>query len=482
MAAPALTASPDIPAPARSGPLRALMLAFEFPPLAAGGVYRAAAMAARLPEHGIELDVVTVRPEDYREWSSAPHDETLLARLPESVRVHRIPSGFPAWYWRASRSRLGFRALQLAHWGDAVSLFWRRPLFALLDRLVAERRPEVLLATVPPFGVAVLAAAAARRYRLPWVVDWRDPWTLWCVRPYPSYAHYRYARAHEGRCLRRANAAVATSHVTRDDWLREFRGADPSRLAVIYNGYEPETMAAVAAAPARETGSERRAARIVYVGSFYYTPDAHDAMMRPFWRRPPHRWLHYRKRIEDWRYRSPYYFLRGLARCVARWPELRDRLEVVFAGQVPPWLPAMLAETGTTDLVSLAGVLPHREALALQADADALLLTSALVPGGRDYSIAGKTYEYLAFRKPILGVLTDGAMRDLVDWSGLGILANPDDPDDVARAIRAIALGEVAGGARTEAQESFVGSLTRERMAAGMAELLRRAAGEGYRA
>jgi glycosyltransferase involved in cell wall biosynthesis len=457
-------------------PLRVLMIAFEFPPLATGGVYRALGLAELLPAHDIELEIVTVRPDDYRQWSTAPFDEGLLARVPANVRLHRIASGFPAWYWRVMRSRVGSKLLQFAMWGDPVSLFWRRPLRECLDRIVAERRPDVLLSTAPPFGVQVLAREAARRYRLPWVADWRDPWTFWRMAPFATWAHYRYVRAREAQALRDANLSVATSHVTRDEWRREFRSADPERLVTIYNGFDRAALAATPAAPPATPGIRS----IVHVGHFYYEPSARDAMFRTGWKRPPHRWLFYSPRREDWLYRSPFFFLRGLRRFADRDPRAAASLRVRFAGGVPSWLPPMLHETGTTDLVELLGWIPHHEAAPLAKSADALLLTSARVLGGRDYSIAGKTFEYLGLGRPILGVLTDGAMRDLVARSGLGLLPDPDDADAVADAIARVAEGDGARIAR-DADTAFVSACARESTARRMADAVRRAAREGYR-
>jgi len=460
--------------------LRVLFIAFEFPPLATGGVYRALGLAELLPGHEIELDIVTVRPEDYKQWSSAPFDDGLLDRVPANVRVHRIASGFPAWYWRLMRSRIGGKLMQFAFWGDPVSFFWRRPLRECLDRLVAERRPDVLLATAPPFGVTVLAREAARRYRLPWVADWRDPWTFWRMAPFASYAHYRYVRAQEAKSLREANVSVATSHVTREEWRREFTAADPQRMVTIYNGYDRAALAAAPEAAPAESPDPSGVRSIVHVGHFYYEPRARDAMLSTGWNRPPHRWLFYTPRREDWLYRSPYFFLRGLRRFADRDPTAAATLRVRFAGSIPSWLPAMLQETGTTDLVELLGWVPHHEAARLARTADALLLTSARVLGGRDYSIAGKTFEYLGLGRPILGVLTDGAMRDLVGRSGLGLLPDPDDADAIADAIARVAAGEGATIVRG-ADAAFVAACARETTARRMAQALRRAAREGYR-
>ncbi len=182
-----------------------------------------------------------------------------------------------------------------------------------------ERRPDVLLATAPPFGVAVLARELACRYRLPWVADFRDPWTLWCAAPYPTIAHYAYARAHEGVILRSANAAIATSHVTRDQWLTNDRRLDSRRLHTIYNGFESANRDSEQPAA---NGSGLSPRRVVHTGSFYYTPEARSATYRPAWRRQPHQWLHYRHRREDWLYRSPYFFLRGLRAFLDTYPHL----------------------------------------------------------------------------------------------------------------------------------------------------------------
>jgi glycosyltransferase involved in cell wall biosynthesis len=452
-------------------PLRVVFLAFEFPPLSAGGVHRALAFAEHLAGCNIALDVVTVRTEDYAAWSSAPLDEALSARIPPSVRVHRIASGFPAWYWRALRSKIAFRAMQYAYWGDPLAFFWRGPLIAAMDRLVAEQRPDVLLATMPPFGVAVLASALARRYRLPWVGDWRDPWTLWRMSPFPTYAHYRHVKRAEGEALASANVSVATSHVTRADWLALFPSLDPARVVTIYNGYDTDILGRVDA-PDRD-GTRR----IAYVGTFYYDPIARAYMLTPHWRRAPQRWLFYTPRREDWLYRSPYFFLTGLRRFAERRPDLAAKLRVDFAGAIPRWLPGMLRETGTEALVQLHGPVTHEQAIRLEKGADAVLLTSAKVlDGGRDYSIAGKVFEYIGLRRPILAVLTDGAMRDIVAQTGLGVLADPDDPSAVADAIERVVLGP-----SVSPDDAAIAKFDRRETVRLMAESLRRAAAEGFR-
>jgi glycosyltransferase involved in cell wall biosynthesis len=189
---------------------------------------------------------------------------------------------------------------------------------------------------------------------------------------------------------------------------------------------------------------------------------------------------------QDWLYRSPYFFLRGLRRAVDRDGTLAARVRVELAGPVPAWLRAMLRETDTAALVTLVGPISHADALRRQHDADALLLTSARRLGGRgpasdrDFSVAGKLAEYFGLRRPILGVLTAGAMRDLVVQSGLGLLADPDDADAIADRIAAVAGADDPATLVTP-DEAFLESFDCRRTAREIGNVLRRAAAEGVR-
>ena len=87
-------------------------------------------------------------------------------------------------------------------------------------------------------------------------------------------------------------------------------------------------------------------------------------------------------------------------------------------------------------------------------------------------------FEYIGLRRPVLGVLTDGAMRDLVAASGLGILSDPDDPDAVAEAIARVVTADNPASL-VQPHDAFIASCDRRETARAMATLLRRAAAEG---
>ena len=91
------------------------------------------------------------------------------------------------------------------------------------------------------------------------------------------------------------------------------------------------------------------------------------------------------------------------------------------------------------DRMELIPYAPHRRALELQRDSEALLL---LIPeaGGRGKGVlSGKVFEYLAAERPILAVVPpDGAAAELLRASGAGVVVAPDDVDGIARELEAM--------------------------------------------
>ena len=124
-----------------------------------------------------------------------------------------------------------------------------------------------------------------------------------------------------------------------------------------------------------------------------------------------------------------------------RRPDLRGRIRVRLAGDVDEWLTEQIEAFGLRDVVECLGRLPHDACLAFEAGCDALLITSVKVVGGRDYCIAGKTFEYLASRRPILAIVTDGAQRDFLQASGGAAIADADDVEGASRAIERLVDG-----------------------------------------
>src|SRR6185295_3337979 len=120
--------------------------------------------------------------------------------------------------------------------------------------------------------------------------------------------------------------------------------------------------------------------------------------------------------------RRPDAFLRGLRLLLDRRPDLAARLSVQFTGECDGLAEAVVA-AGLGHVVRVHDPVPYDASLRLMRDADALLLLQTLEGPGSDV-ISGKLYEYLAARRPILGVVSpDGGDAWLLRQSGVGIVA-----------------------------------------------------------
>jgi glycosyltransferase involved in cell wall biosynthesis len=127
--------------------------------------------------------------------------------------------------------------------------------------------------------------------------------------------------------------------------------------------------------------------------------------------------------------RRPDVLLDALQR-VSRDPEVADDLRLQFVGGMAGH-EAKIAAHGVQGQVLDVGHVPHNESLGYMRGADVNLLLQTIT-AGRDV-IAGKTFEYLAARKPILGVVaSDGGDAWMLRESGGGSVGPFGAPGAVA--------------------------------------------------
>ena len=443
-----------------------LMLAFEFPPLGGVGVQRSLKFAKYLPEHGVRPVVVTPDKASIEATIGPAREAALLDELSADTRIERVPCP-PVR--RDSCSRFGNWLNQFLRVGEGLGRAWRGPLLAAWPELVRREKPDAIYVSVPPFSMAPLAVELAQRSGLPLILDFRDNWSQWCCSPQPSWLHYHLTLRRERACLDAASAVVGVTRQVVEDLKRVHPGIPSGKFHVVANGYDGSLTECL---PTRAPRGEQPFV-IGYVGSFYYTPESRAALLNPWWQRAPHRWLQYAPRREDWLYRSPFFFFRALRRLLDERPELRSRVKVRFVGDTPSWLRAQVEEFVLTDVVEHLGRMSHRACLEFQASSDALLATSAKVIGGRDYCIAGKTFEYVASQVPIIAFVTEGEQRDFLASSGLALVCDADEPEAGARGLADLINGRFT----TVANLPFLQRFHRRETARQMAELVRRVVG-----
>jgi glycosyltransferase involved in cell wall biosynthesis len=134
--------------------------------------------------------------------------------------------------------------------------------------------------------------------------------------------------------------------------------------------------------------------------------------------------------------RHPEAFLRALARLQGE-RALDKELEVVLCGPGVPRYAPLVQRLELQRVVECRGPLPFGEAAGAAAAADVLLVIDAPSEGPSVF-LPSKVVEYLAFRKPILGLTPQqGATADLLERLGSPV-APPDDDVAIAAALSEI--------------------------------------------
>lgn len=392
---------------------RALLLVRYFPPSGGSGVQRLARLARYLPAIGFTVDVLTT---DLLA-EGATQDPALAAELPPEVTVLRRTV-------RASRAmrstvralRLGFafyRTLRLLGVPDPDLV----DLPEMLWTAARQPRPDVVLASSPPFSNLITGLAIATHFGVPWVADLRDPWSFhpW-FRP-ASALHLRAMHRLESAVLGRAARVLVVSEEMRA-FIPESLGP---RVEVLPNGFDPADFSRlVRAVPpwSAQRAAPRAAFRLSFIGTLQ-----RGIRLEAFARLPP-----------------------GF------------ELEVVGRALVPPPPGA-----------HVRGYVSHHEALAAMADADALILD---LPEEMAFAPASKLYEYLIAGPPVLAVVPpQGAAARLVRDTRGGVVVAPGDAAGLERALLALRAGTVELSSVSERRD-LLRAFRRDEQAAELARIL----------
>jgi glycosyltransferase involved in cell wall biosynthesis len=402
-------------------PGRLLLVAAEFPPRGGGGVIRVTKLVKYLARLGWSITVVCSD-----EPVGATEDPTLLAEIPDHVRVARIrgplrgPGATARTAVESARSHRGGGRL----WDSARSA---ARAFALPDRWIGWSlrvgrlsatdvgAPDVIVSSGPPHSAHLAARRLARRFGVPFVIDLRDDWAgnpLFASRaPWRDPIDDRIER----RTVRRAAGIVVVSESSKELYARRYPSI-ARRIHVIPNGFDPEDLPA-GIGEHRPPGPGEPV-RFLHAGSLRY------------------------------RQRDPGPLLEAFGRSA----RADSTLVLHLLGSVSPTNEARARAAIPAASLSLDGFVSHDEALRRMAAADVLVVISSVSEAGGG-TLTGKIFECLAVRRPILLISPPGPAADLVKTADAGLVADPGDGEGLAGAIvRSAALARAGGvaGARPE--------------------------------
>lgn len=405
----------------------ALIITHDFPPAGGPGVQRVLKFVKYLPDFGWQPVVLTAAPE-----ACAVRDETLTQDVPAGTPIYPVADPDvnrlrPAF----NRLRLGkvLSAINVALMLPDANLFWARNARTAARQIVAQYQPAVMLSSSPPASAHILARWIHRQFAVPWVADFRDPWSENPQTPY--YPGYRALnRRMENSVLSHCDHVTTVS----EPWVDMFRRLSPrphGHVALIENGYDERDV--VRLPPPR---TDRFS--ITYAGTFsrLVRPDA---------------------------------FITAVTRLIAARQIPRHAMRVALAGKnVADYVP------GQPPFENL-GYLNHTALNDLRRDSDLLLLILDDAPASRGVYSA-KVFEHLACNRPTLCIThPENVAARLIVRARAGVVVRP-RPDAIAEAIVAYYHAWKDGVFAHDPDWDLISRFTRRRLTQRLAQTFERTA------
>jgi glycosyltransferase involved in cell wall biosynthesis len=412
-----------------------LYVAWGFPPCRGGGVYRAFATANAFAAAGWRVTVITADREFFIEKTGA--DVALEAAVNPSVEIVRVPFSRPALDMDRARYSAFRRALprvwwRWRKWADQLTFPepgygpWRARIEAAADGVHTADPVDLVLATANPSVAFTVALRLHRRHGVPYVMDYRDAWSLDVF----SGTRVHGERSRVGRWERRLLTKAAEVWFVNEpirDWHSANYPEAAERMHVVANGWDREPLP-------HQPRLQGDSLAFGYLGTISRQVPIEELLAG--WRAA---------RSKD-------------ARILNARLELRGYLG--FYGSPDAQLDRALTQAVPFG-VTFGGAVSKTEVGDLYSGWDILLL----VLGTGRYVTSGKVFEYLATGLPVVSVHDPGnaasdVLRGYPRWFPAASLS----ATDIASAISAAAVAAMADGpAVSAAARAFAAQYQRDR-------------------
>ena len=388
---------------------RVLIISYYWPPTGGSGVQRWVKFAKYLPSEGWQPVIYT--PENPEQLAV---DESLAAEVPEDAEIVKTRIIEPYELYKRVLRRSGHSKeavevnpvnaqnkslLQKAAMWIRGNLFrpdprclWIGPSVRFLKKYLAEHPVDLIVSTGPPQSMHMIGLRLSRETGLPWIADFRDPWTKIFYFKHLSMtsATEKWHRKMEKKVLDEASAVVAVSPLVQ----QEFQEMTDTPVELITNGFDECDFSSEQCTEAYGGASEEFI--ITHTGLF-----AADGNPTVLWD------------VLAEKCRTDEIF--------------KKLLRIKLIGKTDDQILKALTDRGLEDSMINMGYQPHSIAVEQQRQASLLILPLRKEPEYKAV-LPGKLFEYLASQRPILGIgQPDGAMAMIVNETRTGTVIDWED-------------------------------------------------------
>lgn len=354
---------------------KVLIIAYYWPPAGGPGVQRWLKFVKYLRDFEVEPVVYVPENPEYPLL-----DNSFLNEVPEGISIYKQPIfepyRFANFLSRKRTKQISSGIIQAKNQSITEKLllwirgnffipdarkYWVRPSVEYLHGILKKEGISTIITTGPPHSVHLIGHYLKEFNKLQWIADFRDPWT--------SIGYHKKLRLTklaknrhkelEHLVLNSADKIVVTSATTK----KEFRQISNKPIKVITNGYDTDTS---------NGQSLDEEFTISHIGSMLSG-------------------------------RNPENLWQVLSKLTKENKRFKETLRLQFVGVLSKDVFKSLKAYGLEAFVQVVGYVGHDAAIDYQKKSQVLLLaeinseeTKGIIPG--------KLFEYMASRRPILGV------------------------------------------------------------------------------
>ncbi len=385
---------------------RVLIITYYWPPSGGSGVQRWLKMSKYLPENGWQPVIYTAEDAEY-----PVEDQSLMNDVAPEAEVIRRPIVEPYTFYKkflgikkGEKVKAGFinDGAKKTGWKENLSVWlrgnlfipdarcwWIRPSVRFLKKYLKEHPVDAIISTGPPHSMHLIAKELHKKFNIPWVADFRDPWT-----DIDFYKDLKLTRRSDRKHhrLERQVLSEATRVVTVGwDCAKGLENHGANNVAVITNGYDFFDIS-------NENYQKTSILTMSHIGIIGAN-------------------------------RNPEMFWEAIS-------ELDIPMKIRLIGQIDNSVIESIKRHNIENYVEIIPYIPHNQVIEEQQKSDVLLLFVNNTPNAKGI-LTGKLFEYIASGRPILSIGPEnGDSARILNETQSGVTVDFNDKEKMKSVIR----------------------------------------------
>ncbi len=389
-----------------------LIISYYWPPSGGAGVQRWLKFAKYLRDFDWEPVIYTPLNPEF-----PAIDDTLAKDIPAGIEVIRTSIWEPYVFYKKITGKKPLTKINSGFLNDKKSpglieklsvwirgnlfipdarKFWIKPSVRFLLKYLKDNPVDAIVSTGPPHSMHLIALGIKERLKIPWLADFRDPWTdidYYKDLNISAFADKKHKRL-ELKTIKSCDAMLVVSRAMKENYGK----MGGRNIHVITNGFDPADM---------DFSEEIRDTKfsVSHIGTL-----------------PPSLNL-----------KGLWEVLSDLSEAV---PDFRSNLEIKLIGKVDSAVTNDIAAFNLTDQYTGIGYVTHDKAASLMKQSAILLLAINKDSPNAKGILTGKFFEYLASGRPIIAIgPSEGDLAHILKETEAGYISDYNDLNHIKEII-----------------------------------------------